>query len=250
VSAPLQPTTVLLWVATALTAAGAWLLLNAVGQGAVALGRRIQLYRQSRHALYVMRVRTGDEPLPDALLYGYPRISWQAFGIGLSVAGFLVLLPFVGLPGALMAVVLERAPVLLRGLLRREGQARLRLRIRDFVDDLREAVAIHGSLGKALDALLVTRTAEADDRDPVALALGRRARTRSAQTSADQVLDQMAADLRSADMREVAAQVRRCGPCSMPSRRSSMTSLTVCKLLIAAWLCYVAVYDRRTCLIP
>jgi pilus assembly protein TadC len=105
----------------------------------------------------------------------------------------------------LVAVVLERAPYLVRGMLRREGQARLRLRIRDFVDDLREAVAIHGSLGKALDALVAT---QGERTDALALVLARRARSRSAQLSADQVLDGMAADLKSPDMHEVAAQVR------------------------------------------
>jgi pilus assembly protein TadC len=66
-------------------------------------------------------------------------------------------------------------------------------------------VAIHGSLGKALDALVATQ----DERtDAIALALARRARSRSAQLSADQVLEHMATDLKSPDMREVAAQVR------------------------------------------
>jgi hypothetical protein len=184
---------------------GVWLLLNALGHALVALVGRVRLYRRSRLGLQVMHVQAGIAALPDHLLYGYPDISWRAAGIGLAAVGFVTLLPVLGFPGALVAVVLERAPYLVRGMLVREGRARLRLRLRDFVDDLREAIAIHGSLGKALDALVAM---QGERTDAVALALVRRARSRSAQLSADQVLDGMAADLKSPDMREVAAQVR------------------------------------------
>jgi len=188
-----------------LAGTGAWLLLYVLGQAAVSLLDRVRLYQRSRLGLQVMQVQAGIAALPDHLRYGYPDISWRAVGIGLAAAGCLALLPVLGFPGALAAVVLERAPYLVRGMLVREGQARMRLRIRDFVDDLREAIAIHGSLGKALDALVALQDARTD---AVALALARRARSRSAQLSADQVLDGMAADLKSPDMREVAAQVR------------------------------------------
>jgi hypothetical protein len=190
-----------------LAGAGAWLVLAALGQTVASLVSRMRLYRRARAAAQLARYRAAPTiaALPDHVLYGYPALAWPALGIGLAVIGCLALLPVLGFPGALVAVVLERAPYLVRGQLTREGQARLRLRIRDFVDDLREAVAIHGSLGKALDALVATQ----DERtDAIALALARRARSRSAQLSADQVLEQMAADLKSAAMREVAAQVR------------------------------------------
>ena len=191
-----------------LAGAGAWLLLITLGQTLVSLVGRVRLYRRARRGTALARYRTtvpATSALPDHVLYGYPDVSWQALGLGLAVVGILALLPVLGFPGALVAVVLERAPALVRGQLVREGRARLRLRIRDFVDDLREAVAIHGSLGKALDALVATQGERAD---AVALTLARRARSRSAQLSADQVLDGMAADLKSPDMREVAAQVR------------------------------------------
>jgi pilus assembly protein TadC len=190
-----------------LAGAGVWLLLLALGQGLVALVGRTWFYRRSRASQQLARYQTATPTagVPDHVLYDYPDLPWSALGIGLAAAGLLALLPFVGFPGALVAVVLERAPYLVRGMLRREGQARLRLRIRDFVDDLREAVAIHGSLGKALDALVA---AQYERTDALALVLARRARSRSAQLSADQVLDGMAADLKSPDMREVAAQVR------------------------------------------
>jgi pilus assembly protein TadC len=191
-----------------LAGTGVWLLLYALGQTLVNLVGRVRLYRQARAEQLLARYRTTvpvAAGLPDHVLYGYPAISWSALGLGLAVVGMLALLPVLGFPGALVAVVLERAPLLVRGQLMREGRARLRLRIRDFVDDLREAVAIHGSLGKALDALVATQ----DERtDAIALALARRARSRSAQLSADQVLEHMATDLKSPDMREVAAQVR------------------------------------------
>jgi len=191
-----------------LAGTGVWLLLYALGQTLVNLVGRVRLYRQARAAQLLARYRTTvpvAAGLPDHVLYGYPAISWSALGLGLAVVGMLALLPVLGFPGALVAVVLERAPLLVRGQLMREGRARLRLRIRDFVDDLREAVAIHGSLGKALDALVATQ----DERtDAIALALARRARSRSAQLSADEVLEHMATDLKSPDMREVAAQVR------------------------------------------
>jgi hypothetical protein len=188
-----------------LAGTGAWLILYVLGQTVVSLLDRVRLYQRSRLGLQVMHVQTGIAPLPEHLLYGYPDISWRAAGIGLAAVGCLALLPVLGFPGALVAVVLERAPYLVRGQLQREGQARLRLRLRDFVDDLREAVAIHGSLGKALDALVA---AQGERRDALALVLARRSASRSAQLSADQVLDGMAADLKSPDMREVAAQVR------------------------------------------
>ncbi|HSN73543.1 MAG TPA: hypothetical protein VL334_00475 [Anaerolineae bacterium] len=191
-----------------LAGAGTWLLLLTLGQTLVGLVGRVRLYRRTRAEQQLARYRAvmpATVALPDHVLYGYPDLSWQALGLGLAVVGILALLPVLGFPGALVAVVLERAPHLVRGQLVREGRARLRLRIRDFVDDLREAVAIHGSLGKALDALVATQGERAD---AVALALARRARSRSAQLSADQVLDGMAADLKSPDMREVAAQVR------------------------------------------
>ena len=191
-----------------LAGAGTWLLLLTLGQTLVGLVGRVRLYRRTRAEQQLARYRAvmpATMALPDHVLYGYPDLSWQALGLGLAVVGILALLPVLGFPGALVAVVLERAPHLVRGQLVREGRARLRLRIRDFVDDLREAVAIHGSLGKALDALVATQGERAD---AVALALARRARSRSAQLSADQVLDGMAADLKSPDMREVAAQVR------------------------------------------
>ena len=191
-----------------LAGAGTWLLLLTLGQTLVGLVGRVRLYRRTRAEQQLARYRAvmpATVALPDHVLYGYPDLSWQALGLGLAVVGILALLPVLGFPGALVAVVLERAPHLVRGQLVREGRARLRLRIRDFVDDLREAVAIHGSLGKALDALVGTQGERAD---AVALALARRARSRSAQLSADQVLDGMAADLKSPDMREVAAQVR------------------------------------------
>jgi hypothetical protein len=190
-----------------LAGAGAWLLLLALGQTLVALGGRVRLYRRSHAAEQLARYQAATlaAALPDHVLYGYPDLAWPALGLGLAVAGGLALLPVLGFPGALVAIVLQRAPYLARGMLQREGQARLRLRIRDFVDDLREAVAIHGSLGKALDALVAIQGARTD---ALALVLARRARSRSAQLSADQVLDGMAADLKSPDMREVAAQVR------------------------------------------
>ena len=191
-----------------LAGAGTWLLLLTLGQTLVGLVGRVRLYRRTRAEQQLARYRAvmpATVALPDHVLYGYPDLSWQALGLGLAVVGILALLPVLGFPGALVAVVLERAPHLVRGQLVREGRARLRLRIRDFVDDLREAVAIHGSLGKALDALVA---AQGERTDALALVLARRARSRSAQLSADQVLDGMAADLKSPDMREVAAQVR------------------------------------------
>jgi len=191
-----------------LAGAGVWLLLMALGQTLVSLIGRVRLYRQARAEQLLARYRTtvlAAAALPDHVLYGYPDVSWSALGLSLAAVGILGLLPVLGFPGALVAVVLERAPALVRGQLVREGRARLRLRIRDFVDDLREAVAIHGSLGKALDALVAT---QGERTDAIALALARRARSRSAQLSADQVLDGMATDLKSPDMREVAAQVR------------------------------------------
>ena len=194
------------YLAIALAAAGGWLVVNAAGWGALGLWERIRLYRRSRRALYVMQVQRGTAALSEELLYGYPDLPWRALRIGLVIAGFLVLLPVLGFPGAGMAVVLNYAPLLLRRMLRREGQYRLRLRVRDFVDDLREAIAIHGSLGKALDALLMLYRDNV--RDPLALALARRAAARTAQTAPDQVLQEMAQDLRSAEMREVADQVR------------------------------------------
>ena len=186
-----------------LAGTGVWLLLYVLGQ-AVVSPDRVRLYRRSRLGVQVMHVQAGIAALPDHLLYGYPDISWHAAGIGLAAVGFVALLPVLGFPAALVAVVLERSPYLVRGQVVREGRSRLRLRLRDFVDDLREAIAIHGSLGKALDALVAM---QGERTDPVALALVRR-RARSAQLSADQVLDGMAADLKSPDMREVAAQVR------------------------------------------
>lgn len=192
-------------IVAGLAGLGAWLLLDALGHAVTALISRVRLYQRSRLGLQVMHVQAGITALPDHLLYGYPDISWRAAGIGLAAVGFVALLPVLGFPGALVAVVLERVPYLVRGQLVREGRARLRLRLRDFVDDLREAIAIHGSLGKALDALVAM---QGERTDAVALALVRRARSRSAQLSADQVLDGMAADLKSPDMREVAAQVR------------------------------------------
>ncbi len=192
-------------IVAGLAGLGAWLLLDALGHAVTALISRVRLYQRSRLGLQVMHVQAGIAALPDHLLYGYPDISWGAAGIGLAAVGFVALLPVLGFPGALVAVVLERVPYLVRGQLVREGRARLRLRLRDFVDDLREAIAIHGSLGKALDALVAM---QGERTDAVALALVRRARSRSAQLSADQVLDGMAADLKSPDMREVAAQVR------------------------------------------
>jgi len=190
-----------------LAGAGAWLVLAALGQVCVALLDRVGSYRRSRAAQQLVRYQATAPAaaLPDHVLYGYPDLAWSALGVGLAVIGCLALLPVLGFPGALVAVVLERAPYLVRGQLQREGQARLRLRIRDFVDDLREAVAIHGSLGKALDALVA---AQGERSDALALVLARRSASRSAQLSADQVLDGMAADLKSPDMREVAAQVR------------------------------------------
>ena len=190
-----------------LAGAGAWLLLYAVGQTLVSLVGRVQLYRRSHAAQQLARYQATATvaALPYHVLYGYPDLAWPALGIGLAVVGCLALLPVLGFPGALVAVVLERAPYLVRGQLQREGQARLRLRIRNFVDDLREAVAIHGSLGKALDALVA---AQGERSDALALVLARRSASRSAQLSADQVLEQVAADMKSADMREVAAQVR------------------------------------------
>ncbi len=190
-----------------LAGAGAWLVLAALGQVCVALFDRVGSYRRSRAAQQLARYQATatTAALPDHVLYSYPDLAWSALGIGLAVVGCLALLPVLGFPGALVAVVLERAPYLVRGQLQREGQARLRLRIRDFVDDLREAVAIHGSLGKALDALVA---AQGERSDALALVLARRSASRSAQLSADQVLDGMAVDLKSPDMREVAAQVR------------------------------------------
>jgi hypothetical protein len=199
---------VLTWGVAGLAGTGAWLLLYVLGQTVVRLLDRVRVYRRAHAAQLLARYRALPPVaagLPDHVLYGYPAIAWRAVGIGLAAAGCLALLPVLGFPGALAAVVLERTPYLVRGMLVREGQARMRLRIRDFVDDLREAIAIHGSLGKALDALGALQGARTD---AVALALVRRARSRSAQLSADQVLDGMAADLKSPDMREVAAQVR------------------------------------------
>ena len=108
---------------------GIWLLLNALGHALVALLDRVHLYRRSRLGLQVMHVQAGIAALPDHLLYGYPDISWRAAGIGLAAVGFIALLPVLGFPGALVAVVLERAPYLVRGMLVREGQARLRLHL-------------------------------------------------------------------------------------------------------------------------
>lgn len=189
-----------------LVTGGAWLLFYVGGRLLLALGGRIRLYSQNRLALQLARYRAAQAvTLPEPLLYGYPDLPWNAVGLGLAAAGVLALWPLLGFPGALVAVVLVYAPRLLRLVLRREGRARLRLRIRDFVDDLREAVAIHGSLGKALAALVAT---QGDRGDAVAIVLARRAAGRTSQLQADQVLEQMAADLRSDEMHEVAAQVR------------------------------------------
>jgi len=189
-----------------LAAAGTWLVLAATGVTLAELLERIRLYQRNRIARQLARDRAAQTTvLPEPLLYGYPDLAWSALGIGLAAVGVLALLPVLGFPGALVAIVLERVPYLVRGQLRREGQARLRLRVRDFVDDLREATAIYGSLGKALDALVAMY---AERNDALALVLARRAVGRSVQVGADQVLAQMAADLRSADMREVADQVR------------------------------------------
>ncbi len=88
-----------------------------------------------------------------------------------------------------------------------KGKPRLCLHARDFVDDLREAFAIHGSLGRALVALADV-AGQAGRKDAVSVALLRRAQGLSVQTPAEQVLDQLADDLRSADVRQVADHVR------------------------------------------
>ncbi len=196
----------LVWGVAGLAGCGAWLLLRSLGEATVTLVQRIGRYRQGQAQRQLAQYQTAaTDALPDAVLYGYPNVAWSTLGWSLAGGGFLALLPVVGLPGALAAVILERVPYLVRGLLKREGETRLRLALRDFVDDLREAIAIHGSLGKALDVLVVTHSTR---HRALALALARRTRTRGAQVSADQVLAQMATDLRSPEMADVAAQVR------------------------------------------
>lgn len=204
VDLPLQAA---LWAIAAMAGLAAWLLTTVAGGALLSLWERVRLYRGSALKAQMARYERGERRLPDALLYGYPDLPWPAIGLGLAGAACAALYLVVGLPYALFAVVLERVPYLLRGMLQREGKQRLRLLVRDFVDDLREAEAIHGSLGKALDAL-VEAAVQGKRADPVAAVLVYRTRARTAQVTADQVLAQMAADLRSEEMQEVAGQVR------------------------------------------
>jgi uncharacterized protein YoaH (UPF0181 family) len=191
----------------ALAAFGTWLVLAALGYGAADLVRRIARLRVSRITVRLRAYEQGQAALPEQVLYGYPDLPWDTAGVVLAIGLFLVLMATTGWPMAALAGLTLRVPHLLRRTFRKEGQVRLKLLVRDFVDDLREAYAIYGSLGRALDAL-VTAAEAGGRRDAVALALRARARTRTTQIGADEILAQMARDLRSEAMQEAADQVR------------------------------------------
>ena len=190
-----------------LATAGTWLALAALAYGAVDLVRRIARLRVSRITVQLRAYEQGQAALPEHVLYGYPDLPWDMAGAVLAVGLFLVLMATAGWPMAALAGLTMRLPHLLRRTFQKEGQARLKLLVRDFVDDLREAYAIYGSLGRALDALVEASQA-GGRRDAVALALRARARTRTTQVGADEILAQMAKDLRSEAMQEAADQVR------------------------------------------
>jgi hypothetical protein len=194
-------------MASLLVGLGTWLLTVTLGHVLAVTWERVRFYRLAFAQRALVRYEQGESALPEHLLYDYPDLPWQALGVGLALAGFLGLLLTVGWPYALFAVALERAPWLIRQLLRNEGKQRLRLRVRDLVDDLRQAEAVHGSLGRALPALAEVMIASGR-RDAVATVLVRHAPSLSVQVAVDEVLRQMAEDLRSDDMRQVADQVR------------------------------------------
>ncbi len=190
-----------------LATAGTWLVLAALAYGGLDLARRIARLRVSRVTVRLQAYEQGQATMPEHVLYGYPDLPWDTAGVILAAGLFFGLLATAGWPVAALAGLTLRLPHLLRRTFRKEGQARLKLLVRDFVDDLREAYAIYGSLGRALDALV--QAAEAGGRrDAVAVALRARARTRTTQIGADEILSQMAKDLRSEAMQEAADQVR------------------------------------------
>ena len=163
---------------------------------------RVRVYRLSP---VVHRFRRGREERSAATLYGAPDLPWNHLAVGLGVLGVAGLWPLVGFPLALGGLILGGLPLLARRMARAEGETRLRLAVRDFVDDLREAVVLYGSLGPALDALVAMR---GQDGDPLSRALLRHTRLRTQEMSADRVLQEMARDLGNEDLAEVAAQVR------------------------------------------
>jgi hypothetical protein len=197
----------MLWAASILVGVGVCLLTFTLGRYLPLIWERTRILTRSRAERDILRYQRGESDLPDHVLYGYPDLPWRTMGMVLAAIGCLLILVTAGPRYALVAVVLERAPWLARRLLRSEGKQRLRLHARDFVDDLREAFAIHGSLGRALSALADV-AGQAGRKDAVSVALLRRAQGLSVQTPAEQVLDQLADDLRSADVRQVADHVR------------------------------------------
>ncbi len=196
-----------IWLVAGLAALGAWLVVFALGCQSLDLWRRVRALRLSRIARLIRVYEGGAARLPDHVLYGYPDLPWDALGYVLAGLLFAGLLLTAGWPTAAVAGFALRLPHLVRRTLRKDGQARLKLLVRDFVDDLREAYAIYGSLGRALAAL--AEAAEAGRRsDAVAVALRARARTRTTELGADEILGQMARDLKSDAMQEAADQVR------------------------------------------
>lgn len=198
----------MIWVAAFLVGAGTTVASLSVLELAARLWVRLRLlFRPKLEREWIRYTSPEADALPEHLLYGLPRLPWRWLGIGLAAVGFLIVLVLAGIRYAPMAVVLERVPWLIQRVLRGEGKRRLRLQVRDFVDDLRESLAIHGSLGRALISLAEIAKREGG-KGPVPARLLRHARSLSVNAPADQILEQIADDLKSEDMRRVARQVR------------------------------------------
>ena len=139
--------------------------------------------------------------LPAEILYGTARVNWSAMMIVSALLGlattwlmFSDISSLARLSGALMV----GAPILARGYLERQAQRRITQQVRVFVTDLRLALKVEGGLGPALkrvqewggDSILYQR-------------LRHHVETRLTSGSAQEVLINLAEDLRSQELRDL-----------------------------------------------
>lgn len=163
--------------------------------------RLVELARQSREEQGPTSRPTEEE------LYGLPAVSWPVLMVLAGLAGLAVstlafqLAPFMQTMGLAAAAI----PLAVRSYLRTQGERRLRQQVRRFITDLRLSLAFVRSLGQALYRLAGdVGDGSPDPRGILFTRLKQYLRTRM---MPEEILERLAADLRSDDLRELLDRV-------------------------------------------
>jgi len=163
--------------------------------------RFMELARQSREETGPTHPPTLEE------LYGLPHVSWPALilacgGVGLAVSiSVFQLVPLMQVSGVTAVAV----PIAVRSYLRARGERRLQQQVQRFITDLRLSLAFVRSLGQSLYRL--AGDVGSDAPDPRGILFTRLKQYLRTRMMPEEILECLAADLRSDELRELLERV-------------------------------------------